>query len=80
MSLEGGSRTPEEIVSRLVAKHLGKYIPGNPNVVVENMDGAGSLIGLNHVYNVAKPLLERAYPGSPGYRVVELPAPAPVAA
>ena len=31
------------------------------------------------VYNVAKPLLERCFPGSPGYRIVEMPAPAPVA-
>ncbi len=44
-----------DTVSRLVARHIGKHIPGNPNVIVENMEGAGSLIAANHVYNVAKP-------------------------
>jgi len=41
--------------SRAVARHLGKHVPGNPTVVVENMTGAGTLISANHVYNVAKP-------------------------
>jgi tripartite-type tricarboxylate transporter receptor subunit TctC len=34
---------------------MGKHIPGNPTVVVENMPGAGSLISANHVFKVAKP-------------------------
>lgn len=41
--------------SRLIARHLGKHIPGNPTVIVENMPGAGSLIAANHLYKVAKP-------------------------
>ena len=41
--------------TRLVARHLGKYIPGNPVVVVENMDGAGSLIAANYIFKIAKP-------------------------
>ena len=41
--------------TRLVARHLGKHIPGNPSVVVENMTGANSLICANHIYRVAKP-------------------------
>ena len=41
--------------SRLIARHVGKYIPGNPTVIVENMTGAGSLIAANHVYKIAKP-------------------------
>jgi tripartite-type tricarboxylate transporter receptor subunit TctC len=41
--------------ARLIARHLGKYIPGNPAVAVENMSGAGSLILANHIYKVAKP-------------------------
>ena len=41
--------------ARLIARHLGKYIPGNPAVTVDNMAGAGSLISANHVYKVAKP-------------------------
>lgn len=41
--------------ARLIARHLGKYIPGNPSVTVDNMPGAGSLISANHVYKIAKP-------------------------
>jgi len=41
--------------TRAVARHIGKYIPGNPSSVVENMDGAGSLIAANYVYNKARP-------------------------
>jgi tripartite-type tricarboxylate transporter receptor subunit TctC len=41
--------------ARTVARHMGKYVPGNPSVIVENMTGAGSLIAANHVYKVAKP-------------------------
>ena len=41
--------------TRLLARHLGKHIPGNPSVIVENMAGANSLICANHVYRVARP-------------------------
>jgi tripartite-type tricarboxylate transporter receptor subunit TctC len=38
---------------RVVARHLGKHIPGNPAVVPQNMPGAGSLRSANFLYNVA---------------------------
>jgi tripartite-type tricarboxylate transporter receptor subunit TctC len=38
---------------RLVARHLGKHIPGNPSVVAQNMTGAGSLKAANYIYGVA---------------------------
>lgn len=41
--------------TRLIARHWGKYIPGNPTLIVENMAGAGGLISANHLYRVAKP-------------------------
>jgi len=41
--------------SRLIARHMGRHIPGSPSIVVENMPGAASLVAANHVYNVAKP-------------------------
>ncbi len=41
--------------SRVIARHLGKHIPGNPTTVVENMPGAASLLAANYVYKVAKP-------------------------
>lgn len=39
--------------SRAVARHIGKYLPGKPNVVVQNMPGAGSLAAINYLYNAA---------------------------
>jgi tripartite-type tricarboxylate transporter receptor subunit TctC len=39
--------------ARAVARHIGKHIPGNPSLVVDNMDGAGSLIAANYTYNKA---------------------------
>ena len=41
--------------SRMIARHMGKHVPGNPTFVVENMPGAGFLIAANHIYKVAKP-------------------------
>src|SRR5687767_5552563 len=41
--------------SRTIARHMGKYIPGNPTFAVENMPGAGFLISANHRYKIAKP-------------------------
>lgn len=38
---------------RQVARHIGKYLPGNPNVVAVNMPGAGSIKLVNYLYNVA---------------------------
>ena len=42
-------------MARVLAKHLSKYIPGNPSVIVQNMPGASSMIAANHLYNTAKP-------------------------
>jgi tripartite-type tricarboxylate transporter receptor subunit TctC len=41
--------------ARLLAKYLPKYIPGNPTVVVQNMEGSNSVIAANHIYSAAKP-------------------------
>jgi tripartite-type tricarboxylate transporter receptor subunit TctC len=41
--------------ARTLARYLGKYIPGNPTFIVENMPGAGFLISANYMYKVAKP-------------------------
>lgn len=41
--------------TRAIARHIGKYVPGNPTTIVENMPGAGSLIAANYLYNQAKP-------------------------
>jgi tripartite-type tricarboxylate transporter receptor subunit TctC len=41
--------------ARLLARHMPKYIRGNPEVVVQNMPGGGSLVATNYVYSVGKP-------------------------
>ena len=41
--------------ARLMAQHIGKHIPGNPTVVVQNMPGAGGAVAANFVYASAKP-------------------------
>jgi tripartite-type tricarboxylate transporter receptor subunit TctC len=44
-----------DLWGRLLARYWGKQIPGNPEVIVQNMPGAGSLTATNYVYAVAKP-------------------------
>jgi len=44
-----------DTMTRIVARHLGRHIPGNPVVVVQNMPGAGTVIAANHLYNRSKP-------------------------
>ncbi len=44
-----------DLYARAIALFMGKYLPGNPNIIVQNMPGAGHMIAANHVYNVAKP-------------------------
>lgn len=44
-----------DLGARLYARFLGKYIPGNPTFVVQNMPGAGGMIAANHIYNLTKP-------------------------
>jgi tripartite-type tricarboxylate transporter receptor subunit TctC len=39
----------------VIANYLGRYVPGNPTFVVQNMTGGGSMIAANYVYSVAKP-------------------------
>ena len=42
-----------DIYARLVARHYGAFIPGNPTIVPQNKPGAGSLAASNYIYNVA---------------------------
>lgn len=44
-----------DLYARTLARHLGRHIPGNPAVVVENMTGAGSIIAANYLFKIAKP-------------------------
>jgi tripartite-type tricarboxylate transporter receptor subunit TctC len=44
-----------DLYPRMIAEFMPKYIPGNPNIIIQNMPGAASLIAANHVFNVVKP-------------------------
>ena len=44
-----------DIYTRAMARHMGKHIPGNPSLVVENMTGAGTFIAAKYVHGSAKP-------------------------
>ena len=57
--------------TRLLARHMGKHIPGNPAMVVQNMPGAGGMVAANHLFNVAPKdgtaiaLIDRGIPTAP---------------
>ena len=47
------SGTGFDIYARALQRHLQRHIPGNPNIVVQNMPGAGGVVGANWLYNIA---------------------------
>jgi tripartite-type tricarboxylate transporter receptor subunit TctC len=42
-----------DVYGRLLARHIGRYIPGQPSIIVQNMPGAGSLVATNYLYRIA---------------------------
>src|SRR3984957_3113475 len=42
-----------DVVARLVARYMPRYIPGNPTIIVQNMPGGGNVIATNYMYNIA---------------------------
>ncbi|HTN72951.1 MAG TPA: tripartite tricarboxylate transporter substrate-binding protein [Methylomirabilota bacterium] len=44
-----------DLYARVIARYIGRYLPGNPTRIVENMTGAGGMIAANHLYNRVKP-------------------------
>jgi tripartite-type tricarboxylate transporter receptor subunit TctC len=44
-----------DLYARMFAQFMPKYIPGHPNIIVQNMPGASSMIAANYVYSVAQP-------------------------
>jgi tripartite-type tricarboxylate transporter receptor subunit TctC len=44
-----------DAVARVLARHLSKHLPGQPNVIVQNMPGGNSIIAANYLYNIARP-------------------------
>ena len=67
----GGS----DIVARLMMRHLPRLIAGNPTIIVENMPGAGEIVGTNYVYGKAKAdgLTALFATGTPINQLIELP-------
>lgn len=49
----GGTGGTFAVYTRVLAKYLGKHIPGNPNVVVQFKSGGGGIVGMNYLYNAA---------------------------
>jgi hypothetical protein len=50
-----GPGATTDISARLVGRFFGKHVPGNPNVLVQNVPGAGGVVAANQVYNLTKP-------------------------
>ncbi|MBM2804171.1 MAG: efflux transporter protein, partial [Deltaproteobacteria bacterium] len=50
-----GAGTAYDIYARLLGNYIGKYLPGNPTVIMQNMPAAGGIVAANYVYGVAKP-------------------------
>ena len=44
-----------DLYARVLARYIGRYLPGNPTRIVENMTGAGGMIAANHLYNRSSP-------------------------
>jgi hypothetical protein len=44
-----------DLYARVLARYIGRHLPGNPTRIVENMTGAGGMIAANHLYNRVKP-------------------------
>ena len=44
-----------DLWARFIAQYMGRYLPGTPDLIVQNMPGGGSMIAANHLYNIAKP-------------------------
>ena len=44
-----------DVAGRLLSRYYGKYIPGHPNIISQNMPGAGGIVSANYLFNIAKP-------------------------
>ena len=51
ISVGTGPGSPASLYAQVVARHMGLYIPGNPNIIVQHLPGAGGLLAANAAYN-----------------------------
>jgi len=42
-----------DTLSRLIGRHIGAHLPGNPTIIVRNMPGAGGVLAANEIYNIS---------------------------
>ncbi len=49
----GAGTDTYDTLSRLVGRHIGSHLPGNPAVIIRNMPGAGGILAANDLYNIA---------------------------
>ena len=42
-----------DLTARVIARHMGRHIPGNPTIIVQNMPGGGNVLATNYMYNIA---------------------------
>jgi tripartite-type tricarboxylate transporter receptor subunit TctC len=60
------------LTAQMVSRHLGKYLPGNPTVILRQMPGGAHLIASGHVYNVAEPDGLTILAGNPAIATAQL--------
>lgn len=53
MVISSGAGGGYDTLARTVARHIGKHVPGNPNLVPRNMPGAGGIVASKHMYTQA---------------------------
>ena len=53
MIIGSGAGGGYDLYSRVLARHMGRHLPGNPHIIPKNMGGAGSIKATNYIYNVA---------------------------
>jgi tripartite-type tricarboxylate transporter receptor subunit TctC len=53
MIIGAGTGGGNDLLGRVVARHISKHLPGNPTVVPQNMPGAGGIQAANYIYNIA---------------------------
>jgi tripartite-type tricarboxylate transporter receptor subunit TctC len=74
MIISAGAGGGFDTNARLVARHLGKHIPGHPTIVPRNMPGGGHLVAANYMYNVAPKdgtMLATLLPAFVSYQVLD---------
>ena len=63
-----------DLTARVLARHMGRHIPGNPSLIVQNMPGGGNVLATNYMYNIAPtdgPTIASIHNAMPLYQVLD---------